>query len=325
MEPTSDRFNADYANRTSIRPSVGGVQQPRNVEVIHRKMPSKGRGRKVARTSGRVAGRVIQATGKVTGLASKGITRAGAALSSTGLGAIVGVPLIALGATGQVASKGVELAGKGINKASGGKTKKRPLGKKSRLGKKSHSKGSMIGKISGTDSGRIRAIKVTMRIFWPMLTLYLFVFLPLGIIGIITAGMKMAVDSFFSKNVTASDAGFFTRLADAIINLAAGAVNTVTGALDAITTYLFDFNITTLFDPTTYFLITYTLLLFVAMLQLLIIYLVYKLARLEPIGGKGSGLKHSMLLLAIIGYSIPLLNIIPWVGFWLLAIIKNPK
>ncbi len=81
------------------------------------------KGTEAAAKGAQVAAKGIGAASQAAGAASKGVMSAGQALSSTGLGAIVGVPLMALGGAGSAASaggkaaaKGGEVAAKGVEK-----------------------------------------------------------------------------------------------------------------------------------------------------------------------------------------------------------------
>jgi len=51
----------------------------------------------------------------------------------------------------------------------------------------------------------------------------------------------------------------------------------------------------------------------------------YKMSFLKPLGGKKSEIKYSFLLLAVIGYCIPGLNLFPWVFLWIMILIIYPK
>ncbi|MCB9810744.1 MAG: hypothetical protein H6779_02855 [Candidatus Nomurabacteria bacterium] len=55
------------------------------------------------------------------------------------------------------------------------------------------------------------------------------------------------------------------------------------------------------------------------------IYIQYTLARVRPLAGSHSSLKYGTLLLAMVGYAVPLLNLFPWIGFWIAAIWKYPR
>jgi hypothetical protein len=70
---------------------------------------------------------------------------------------------------------------------------------------------------------------------------------------------------------------------------------------------------------------TYLILFAIALIIIFTMYTAYKLMGLEPLGGKGSGLKYGAFLLTIIGYSLPLLNMFPWFMVWAGAVWLKPK
>ncbi len=61
------------------------------------------------------------------------------------------------------------------------------------------------------------------------------------------------------------------------------------------------------------------------MIQILVIYFFYKFLGLEPLGGEGSGFKYGTLIIVIIGYLIPLVNLFPWFYVWTFAVWLKPK
>ena len=92
-----------------------------------------GRGMQMAGASGQIASKAVELAGKGAQIAGKGtekagqgMVKAGSKLSTTGIGAIVGVPLAAVGGVAIGAGKGAEVAGKGAEKAGqmGGKASK---------------------------------------------------------------------------------------------------------------------------------------------------------------------------------------------------------
>ncbi len=74
-----------------------------------------------------------------------------------------------------------------------------------------------------------------------------------------------------------------------------------------------------------FFFIPFLLVFALAMLWLLFIYLRYTLALFNPLSGKAAGLKMGMLLLAMVGYLFPILNLFPWYMFWTGAVWLRPK
>jgi|GEM_PF-2402145 len=73
------------------------------------------------------------------------------------------------------------------------------------------------------------------------------------------------------------------------------------------------------------FSVFYIFFIGLAMIQILVIYFFYKFLGLEPLGGEGSGFKYGTLIIVIIGYLIPLVNLFPWFYVWTFAVWLKPK
>ena len=139
----------------------------------------------------------------------------------------------------------------------------------------------------------------------------------MAIFNIVTLGAALAVDELTRTLVAeGEDGSFWYYLGDF-------AVGVFEKLADAIS-FLIGFDITAL-NPTNFFLVTYLLILGYGVLVLLAIYLIYKVRFLKPLSGRGAGLKIGMLLLAMVGYSIPLLNLFPWFFPWTAAVWRRPK
>lgn len=78
-------------------------------------------------------------------------------------------------------------------------------------------------------------------------------------------------------------------------------------------------------QPVNYFIITYMLVFAYGMILLLSIYLIYKISLLNPLSGQGGGWKIGAFLLALVGYSVPFLNLLPWFIPWTLVVLWKPK
>lgn len=149
--------------------------------------------------------------------------------------------------------------------------------------------------------------------------------LPMAILSAVMFGTALAIDSFFELLKTNPDDGLITASLKGAFDLFMSGINKLSSVLSDISSHLFGVDILAFFDPQTYFFITYAVLMGFFLIQLLIIYMLYLMARLNPLDGEGAGLKTGMLQLALIGYSIPILNIVPWFIFWTIAVWKYPK
>jgi hypothetical protein len=76
---------------------------------------------------------------------------------------------------------------------------------------------------------------------------------------------------------------------------------------------------------TSFFTVTYLLILAIGLICIFAAFLQYTLAFLKPLSGEMAGLKQGTFLLVLFGYSTPLLNIFPWILLWMAVVWKYPK
>lgn len=154
---------------------------------------------------------------------------------------------------------------------------------------------------------------------------WLFFQLPFAILGLVLLVVAVAVENLVTSiSVPEEDDGI-------LVSLAKGAVNTIVQGIASIAklindTVLKTFNVDlSAFNPASFFIVPYGLVLAYGILLLLLMYLVYKLAFLNPLSGSGGGSKKGALLLAMVGYSVPGLNLFPWFLVWTLVVLRYPK
>ncbi len=186
----SDEFNDSYAQQ-GLQPSTGGrgvVKYP-TVEYDNKTTV-----KETAGTALRLGGVGVQQSGRAMQVGGRGlqrggsaIARSGAALSSTGLGAIVGVPLIAVGAATAGVGTGLNVSGKATEKTSSaidqtGRTvraiSKRPEGLSSANPKRT----------AKTFKDRAKVTRVSISIFSIGLSIWFSLQLPISFIGLIAFG-----------------------------------------------------------------------------------------------------------------------------------------
>ncbi|USN89142.1 MAG: hypothetical protein H6780_01850 [Candidatus Nomurabacteria bacterium] len=169
---------------------------------------------------------------------------------------------------------------------------------------------------------QLKATTVTYSIWSWSIPAYIFIQLPLGILLAVFFGVGIAVDSIFgSGSVESEKAGGFGVT---LLNMAKKVFSSIFEVINYISETFFGFDLGNL-HPGGMFFAVYGLFLGLFLLQLLIIYFIYKFTFINPIFGRNSGQKPIMLLLAFIGLSIPIFNLLPWAIFWTLAVWKNPK
>ena len=317
QRPLDEEFRDSYGQR-GLQPSTGAMMTYRNVKAERESEREKNRLKQVGSTV-KTSGRAAQATGatlKATGTALRAggavTTRAGAALSSTGVGAIVGVPLVAVGATltatgtasrvaGQVTAqtgKQAVRAGKGIKQVG------RQESSFARLRRQSVKSKSLITK--GLPGGaKIAAVRATIsNLSWAS-----WVWGAAQVPFALFALMAFAFAAGW-ENIS-NGSGFI----GSIIGAVTSALDTVVSLL---TGYSFD-------DLTSVFIVINSVVWLIGLGTILGMGLVYMLNGVHCVFGKGASIKIGCLMLALVGYFIPLLNIFPWAIFWAIAVIKNPE
>jgi hypothetical protein len=136
--------------------------------------------------------------------------------------------------------------------------------------------------------------------------LWLFLQLPFAIMSVIAMGVVAAVD-----NITSGEGGILSWIASKALK-----------AADTIAkTFGIDFSHIAL----DLWLMTMVFVLAVGLLSMLFMCLFYLMSGMRPLSGEGAGLKIGMFLLAIIGYSTPLLNMFPFIILWMVAVWWYPR
>lgn len=143
--------------------------------------------------------------------------------------------------------------------------------------------------------------------------------LPVAVASSVFFVMALAIDSFFKANVTEESGSFITT----VENLALGTVKTLAEAFDKVSEFLFDFKASEL--PGYAFGATYMLLLAYGMILLASIYLAYTATSFKPLSGWRAGFKKGAFMIAVVGYSIPVVNLFPWFIVWIFAVGRYPK
>lgn len=149
--------------------------------------------------------------------------------------------------------------------------------------------------------------------------------LPFAILSLVFLFSAILVDKIFEWTTVSSEQNsWFSATVKTAVGWMASAItwtlDTVSAGLEA----LFGF------DPFAanlghFFVGFWLVVMAFGFFMLLTIYLIYALSFLRPLSGDGSGAKMGMFLLALIGYSIPVLNLLPWFLPWTIAVLRYPK
>ena len=105
----------------------------------------------------------------------------------------------------------------------------------------------------------------------------------------------------------------------------AGIIPIVDSAVESKVGTSLGFNAFSVIDPINLLFITQTILTALTLIMYIAIYLIYKSFGLEPLGGKGSGLKYGACALSFLGHIAPVAGALPWFLIWIQAVKLNPK
>jgi len=172
---------------------------------------------------------------------------------------------------------------------------------------------------------RQRAAKINLWVLSFGFCFWLFWQFPFAILNAIFFGLMAAVSSLGEEYSKVTNESWWGKTLDVAINTIKG----ILGGLNSLVEWLAGIDVggllSHLINPATYFMLTLMVIVTFNILQMLLFYFIYKINRLEPVFGKGSGIKVGAILLILIGSVIPVLNMFPWFIFWTIAIWKNPK
>jgi hypothetical protein len=132
--------------------------------------------------------------------------------------------------------------------------------------------------------------------------------LPFALMSLVFLGVASALESVKQAANSNIVTGAVWYIGEKIFN-----------SINAVSEALFGFDFTSL-SPDSFFMLTHGLVMLIGWATLFIMGLVYLFMGISPVFGKGSGAKIATLLLACIGYAIPVLNLFPWFGAWALAV-----
>lgn len=166
----------------------------------------------------------------------------------------------------------------------------------------------------------IKSKAVTTSIWSWAFFLYFLQFI-LAIIGLVMMAAVAAISSLVdSITVSETDAGFVAQVGNFVSTAVSKLADVVLAAINNILS-LFGLD----FNPMDFFLLPYYLVFFIGLGTLFTIYIIYTIALIKPLSGDKGGLKMGMLLLAIIGYGLPIFNLFPWFFPWTLVVMRHPE
>lgn len=179
----------------------------------------------------------------------------------------------------------------------------------------------------------IRAYRKSVMLWAWGAVIYLYIQLPMALLSLVFLGTTALLEEMTSTiqatlEPDPSDGTLVTYIVNGVKEVADIALGGLAIAAEAANAFIadnFGIDFATVLDPGTWFLVCMSVVVFVSLFFLFVIYFVYTIGLLRPLGGEKSGLKYGMLLLCFIGYFTPVLNILPWFVGWTLAVLRYPK
>jgi len=288
LTPTNEEFvDSSYNNDPRLSQPSSGVRQVRNVQTDKRYDPDKRRGG-AEKQSASTWGASMQAGEDRVEKEKKQRTQA------AGIRSVAATKY-------QIAKQKVARLHKSHTLA-----QKRVRGKK--------------GKGLKSVAGNITSRSITLSIWSWGFFIWLWFQLPFTLLSIVFMAVTETIYQFLIVLEPAVDDGWF----------ATG----IKGAGSVVTDYyawvygkvltVFGYNIEAL-NPANLFVLTHVLLILVGWGMLLAIGIIYTMTGQKAFSGQGAAGKNAMFILALFGYALPLVNILPLFFFWTLMVLKNPR
>ena len=162
--------------------------------------------------------------------------------------------------------------------------------------------------VLATTSGRVRASAINAEAFSWQVPLWLFVQVPFALLSIVTLVVVGTMDTIEKE---ANNGGVVAWVVNLGLKAAKALINLVGADFMAMAMNIY--------------LLCTVIILGLGIFSISFLFLQYKIGFLEPLSGEGSGLKHGLLLLAFIGYSVPIANLFPFILLWMAAVWYYPR
>jgi hypothetical protein len=283
-----EEFNENYAG-AGLQPSVG-----------ERAVAGFNKTRQLGNNVTRVTGVSMKQGGRAMQKGGKKMMKAGAAMSRTGLGAVVGVPLMAAGAT---------MAGAGaINQKVGNKATNQAQGTKKFLRAK-----GLTG-VRKDIKKRVSATRVNMTALSTATPIWFTLQLPLALAAMFALGMAGLSEGVAEQLMGIGIVEFLYSIYDGVTDM----VEYLTGINLNIFETWSGFN-QVLFGGLT------MLVFLIGIFTLFAMAIMYTLSGVKCFTGDHAAFKISLFIFAILGYLMPILNIFPWFMLWGIVVWRYPK
>lgn len=170
-------------------------------------------------------------------------------------------------------------------------------------------------------AARAKASRLNMWIWSTGLASWAFFQLPFAFVSTIFFGLAIGLSGAIETLTTVkADDGWLASSAKTVAGWAVDLLSTAASLVKSVTG--FDFNTV---NPINFAVAINGLIFFYGLFVLLVIYFVYKMSFMNPLFGRGAGLKSGFFIMALVGYFLPLLNLFPWFFPWTIAVWFKPK
>lgn len=286
---TDEQFNDTAYAGAGLQPSVG-----ERATIAYEKSKQFGN------TATRVTSIGLRKGGKGMQRSGNKMIKTGAALSRTGAGAAIGVPMMAAGAVMRGAGVGNSNSGKRMSRgATEGKKLLRVRG---------------IKDIRKNIKGMVSATRVNMTTLSFATPIWFSIQLPIALMAIMALGLAGAGEGVVNTLME----GKFTSIIYGIYDGATNVVEGVTGInLNIIENWTGFSNV--LFGGLT------MVVFFIGIFTLGFMAAMYTLSGVHCFMGKHAVLKSGTFIFALLGYLMPVLNILPWFMLWGIVVWRYPK
>lgn len=149
--------------------------------------------------------------------------------------------------------------------------------------------------------------------------------LPFAIFSLVFMAITQVVYSYFNSTaqLSTTDPTLWQQMKNAIGTALTDAAALLLMGANWVSNQ-FGFDLYAL-QPANFFLLTHTIVFFLGIGTLILCYIQYKIAFMNPLGGKKGTMKMAALLMALIGYSVPILNLFPWFYIWTFVVWFYPE
>lgn len=178
---------------------------------------------------------------------------------------------------------------------------------------------------------RAKVTSVNMGIWSWAIPLWLVFQVPFALINNLLFGLasvELAITEGVEKTFEEGDDGALIEGTKTVFRFLGNVVKGAFETLNDVVAYLSGFDFAAAFSgflPSSLYMFTFSILFAYALILLGSMLFIYQMARINALFGQGASSKVMLFLLCIIGYILPLVNMVPWFLFWNATVWRYPK